>query len=146
MNLLNQPGSIDNAPQQDAEPNSDQFHRIAFDLAPIAIAFVGLDARFIKVNQSLCTLTGYTFDELAGKAVAELTHLDDRDRDVELVQAYFSQGGNAVYENEKRYVRKDGSVCWVAVTARIVNDAKGQPIHSIAVIRDISDRKAAEAQ
>ena len=145
MNWLNQTGSIDNAPQLDAEPNSDQFHRIAFDLAPIAIAFVGLDARFIKVNQSLCTLTGYTFDELAGKTVAELTHLDDRDRDAELVQAYFSQGGNAVYENEKRYVRKDGSVCWVAVTARIVNDAKGQPIHSIAVIRDISDRKAAEA-
>ena len=145
MSLLNNSGSTDNASELDAESHSDQFHSIAFDLAPIAIAFVGLDARFIKVNQSLCTLTGYAPDELTGTPVADLTHVDDRDRDAELVQSYFNQGGNAVYENEKRYLRKDGSVCWVAITARIVKDAIGKPIHSIAVIRDISDRKAAEA-
>lgn len=145
MSLLNNSGSADNALEQDADANSNQFHRIAFELAPVAIAFVGLDARFIKVNESLCTLTGYAADELIGMAVADLTHSDDRDRDARLVQAYFSQGGDAVYENEKRYVRKDGGVCWVSITARIVKDANGMPIHSIAVIRDISDRKTAVA-
>ena len=145
MSLFNNSKSTGDFPEQHAESNSDQFHRIAFDLAPVAIAFVGLDARFIKVNQSLCALTGYAADELCGMAVADLTHIDDRDRDAGLVQSYFSQGGDAVYENEKRYVRKDGGVRWVSITARIVKDANGRPIHSIAVIRDISDRKAAEA-
>ncbi len=145
MSLLHSSGSADNAPEQDADANSNQFHRIAFELAPVAIAFVGLDARFIKVNESLCTLTGYAADELIGMAVADLTHVDDRDRDARLVQAYFSQAGDAVYENEKRYVRKDGGVRWVSITARIVKSANGKPIHSIAVIRDISDRKAAVA-
>lgn len=145
MKLLNDPSLSYDVPNQDAEPGSDQFHRIAFDLAPIAIAFVGLDARFIKVNQSLCTLTGYAAGELAGMPVADLTHVDDRDRDAELVHAYFNQGGGVVYENEKRYVRKDGGIRWVSITARIVKDAIGQPTHSIAVIHDISDRKAAEA-
>ena len=86
MSLLNNSGSADNAPEQDADANSNQFHRIAFELAPVAIAFVGLDARFIKVNESLCTLTGYAADELIGMAVADLTHSDDRDRDARLVQ------------------------------------------------------------
>ena len=129
-----------------SDRHSNQFiRRIAFELAPVAIAFVGLDARFIKVNESLCTLTGYAADELIGMAVADLTHSDDRDRDAGLVQAFFSQSGNDVYENEKRYVRKDGGIRWVAITARIVKDANGQPTHSIGVIRDISDRKTAVA-
>lgn len=133
------------ASDQNADDNSNHLHRIAFDLAPVAIAFMGLDARLLKVNESFCRLVGYAADELHGMRVADLTHPDDRDRDAKLVQDYLSQGGSSVYENEKRYVRKDGSVCWVAITARIVKGDNGQPGYSIAVLHDISDRKAAES-
>src|SRR5262249_8036920 len=45
-----------------------------------------------------------------------------------------------------RYVRKDGSIVWVAVSASIQRDAAGRPLYTIAVIRDISHRKRLETE
>ena len=123
--------------------HSEQLHRIAFDLAPTGMAYLGADGIFTKVNGVMCEITGYSADELARMKVTDLTHPDDLSRDIELLDAFLS-GGTPAYENEKRYVRKDGSIRWVAVTARMVTDDAGQPLHGICVNRDIHDRKTAQ--
>jgi PAS domain S-box-containing protein len=123
--------------------HSEQLHRVAFDLAPIGMAYVGLDQRFSKVNRSMCEITGYTSDELTQMRVPDLTHPEDFDADVVRLDAFLF-GRTPTYENEKRCVRKDGGIRWVALTARMVHDAEGRSLHSIWVIRDISDRKVAQ--
>ena len=123
---------------------SEQLHRIAFDQAPIGMEYVGPDQRFMKVNARMCEISGYTEDELLRMKVSDLTHPDDVAGDTELLDAFF-RGGTPYYQNEKRDVRKDGTIRWVAVTKRMVTDEVGRPLHSIGVIRDITDRKRAEA-
>jgi len=119
---------------------SERLHRIAFDLAPAGMAYVGLDDRFTKVNETLCEITGYTAAELIGMSCSDLTLAEDLARDAELV-ATLRKGSATKYVNEKRYVRKDGSIRWVAVSASMVTDASARPLHSIRVVRDITERR-----
>lgn len=118
---------------------SEELHRISFDHSPTGIVHVSLDARFIRVNQAMCEITGYAADELRGKSIADLTHPDDAARDAELLDAYV-RGDTSFYENDKRYVRKDGSIRWVSISARMVRDAAGNPLHSVGSVRDITER------
>ena len=129
---------------EDKLRRSEQLHRIAFDLAPTGLVYCALDGRYINVNARMCEITGYTAAELLGMTIWDLTHPDDLARENELFPALLS-GGTPDYANEKRYVRKDGSSRWVAVKARLVADDTGQPLHTVSVIRDIQDRKTADA-
>src|SRR6185503_14232136 len=47
---------------------------------------------------------------------------------------------------DKRYIRKDGSIVWVAASVSIQRDAAGEPLNAIAVIRDITERKRLEGE
>jgi PAS domain S-box-containing protein len=53
-------------------------------------------------------------------------------------------GQLAVFDMEKRYIRKDGKVVWARTTANIVRDRSGRPLRYTVVIQDINARKQAE--
>jgi len=120
----------------------EQLNRIAFDLSPCGMVSIGRDGRFLKVNEAYCKITGYSAEELKRMKIAELTHPDDWRSEAPRYATYLT--GGTIFESEKRYVRKDGSLCWVVVAARMVTDAAGEPSYSIGVIQDITLRKHAE--
>ena len=122
---------------------SEELHRVFFELAAVGMAYIGLEGRFLKVNDKYCELTGYTQAELASKRALDLVHPEDRERDRKENGAYL-RGEVPQYLSEKRYLRKDGSVRWVAVHARLVREPDGRPRYSIEIINDISGRKRAE--
>ncbi|WP_332911597.1 PAS domain S-box protein [Algoriphagus boritolerans] len=94
------------------------------------------------VNSFYETITGYSTEELLQMNFVELTHPDDRERDWEL----FSQAlrGEGEYRNEKRYIKKDGSLVWVRIHMAFIKDELGKPIRTVAICEDISYRKAEE--
>ena len=120
----------------------EQLNRIAIDLSPCGMVSIGRDGRLFKVNEAYCQITGYSAEELTSMNIAELTHPDDWRSEAARFGGYLTAGTN--FECEKRYVRKDGSLCWVVVSARMVTDAGGQPSYSIGVVQDITLRKRAE--
>jgi PAS domain S-box-containing protein len=99
--------------------------------------------RFIKVNRKYCEITGYTEAELLRLTVSEITHPEDRQRNINLVRPVLS-GEQEHWQIEKRYLRKDGQTVWVLVTGSLIRDEQGRPLHTIATIQDITDRKRAE--
>ena len=122
---------------------SEARHRALLEEAPVGIAEVGLDGRWIEVNRKMLEIVGYTRDELLALTFQDITHPDDLDTDVHEARRLLA-GETTSYTLDKRYVRKDGSPVWARLTGTIVRDAGGQPTHFIAVVEDIGERRATE--
>jgi PAS domain S-box-containing protein len=123
--------------------NEEQFLTM-FDEASVGMAQADLrTGQWLRVNQKMCAITGYSAAELLRMRVPELMHPDDRQRDWEKFQRVV-RGEASDYRLEKRYVRKDGTVAWVNVNMTVIRDAAGQPVRTMATIEDITERKQAE--
>jgi PAS domain S-box-containing protein len=101
--------------------------------------------RFLRVNAAMCGFVGYSEAELLARTVFDITHPGDRHRASELLRCMVT-GELAVFDMEKRYIRKDGNVVWARVTANIIRDASGQPLRDTAVVQDMTERKQREEQ
>jgi diguanylate cyclase (GGDEF)-like protein/PAS domain S-box-containing protein len=124
---------------------AEERFRSAFDNAPIGIALVAPDGRFIKVNRALCELTGYAETALLVRSFQAITHPDDLDTDLAYVEDVLS-GRRRTYQLEKRYYHADGHVLWVMLSVSLVRDAAGQPLYFISQIADITERKWREEE
>jgi diguanylate cyclase (GGDEF)-like protein/PAS domain S-box-containing protein len=120
-----------------------QLFENAFANAPIGMALVSLDGRWLKVNESLCELLGYPEAELLMLTFQEITHADDLDADMRQVERLVAEEIDR-YTMSKRYFRKDGDEVWANLSVSLVRDEEGQPAHFIAQIEDISKRKRLE--
>jgi PAS domain S-box-containing protein len=107
------------------------------------VAHVGTDGRWLRVNDKLCEITGYSREELSGMTFQDITHPDDLGADLDQLRRLLA-GEIETYSMEKRYFRKDGSVVWINLTVSLVRGASGEPAYLIAVIEDVSRRRRAE--
>jgi two-component system, cell cycle sensor histidine kinase and response regulator CckA len=128
---------------EEAERFSAQQFGSAFEHAAIGMALVAPTGRWLKVNRSLCEITGYSAEELAQKTFQDITHPEDLDRDLAYVRRMLA-GEIRSYQMEKRYFHKDGRIVWILLSVSLVRDARGQPVHFIAQIQDITGRRLAE--
>ena len=119
---------------------SEERFRATLEHAPIGIMVTELDGRFIEVNQSICDLLGYTREELLKLTFMEITHPDDREKTRDNIQKLLD-GEISSYKLEKLYMRKDGTLVWVQVTASLLRDESGAPLNFIGQVEDISERK-----
>ncbi|HVS51996.1 MAG TPA: PAS domain S-box protein [Opitutaceae bacterium] len=121
---------------------SEERFRRAFDDAGVGMALVAPDGRWLRVNRVLCAMVGYTEAELLKKLTQDITHPDDLAPDLAHVHDLLTGRQNA-YQTEKRYFHRDGRMVWACVTVSLVRDADGRPVHFIAQIEDITERKQA---
>jgi two-component system cell cycle sensor histidine kinase/response regulator CckA len=131
---------------RDSDPSRrDTLLRGAFDDAPIGMALVSLDGRWLRVNDALCDIVGYSGDELLATDFVALTHPEDRVRGLELNRQLLS-GACARYQYEKRYVHREGHSVWASVTVALLRDGEQRSSVQLAQIQDITERvQASEA-
>jgi PAS domain S-box-containing protein len=130
---------------EEAFCESETRFRATFEQAAVGIAHVATDGRWLRVNQKLCDIVGYSREELLTKTFQDITHPDDVDADLGYMQQMLV-GQIKTYSKEKRYFRKDGSLVWVALTVSPVCEDPGKPNYFISVVEDITKRKQAEEQ
>ena len=123
---------------------SEEHFRNAFDYAAIGMALVSPEGNWLRVNRSLCEIVGYSETELLVSDFQEITHPDDLGNDLAEIYRMLS-GDILTCQLEKRYIHKLGHDVWALSSASLVRDAKGQPLHLIFQIQDITERKRAEA-
>jgi PAS domain S-box-containing protein len=124
---------------------SEERFRLTVDEAPIGMALVGPDGRFLRVNRVLCEILGYSAQELTGTTFQAITHPEDLDADLSL-SGQLARGEIARYTLEKRYIRKNGSIVDIELSASVLRGADGKPVLFISQIEDISERKRAERE
>ena len=123
----------------------EQSRRFAttYEHAMVGIAEVDAGGRRIGVNEAACAITGRSRAELIGGNIFHVLHVEDRDDDFDQYQRLVA-GEIDRYSIEKRIVRKDGRVIWVAVTSSSVRDAAGKFVYGVRIFEDITERKVAE--
>lgn len=121
---------------------AESFYRATFDRAAIGIAIVSLEGKWVKFNAKLCEILQRDAEELLGLTFQDITHPDDLNTDLGLVQKLLDGEGES-YSMEKRYLRRDQGVVWANLTVTLVR-AHGVPQHFISVVEDISSRHEAE--
>lgn len=141
------------------EDYSEQLNAV-FEQAAIGISQVGLDGQWLRVNQRLCDIVGYSRAELLAKTFQDITHAADAERDRQVVEAVLAGAPSAALE--KRYVHKDGHLVWVKITVSLVRQRQGTdralpgetsvevaqvgaPKYFVGIVEEIGDRKRTEA-
>ena len=117
----------------------------AFTHAPIGMALVDMSGRLLRVNDALCRITGYGAAEVYARSFHDLS--DPHDVDVDVLQMRELRDGLIQkYQIEKRYRHAWGHSLWVLLSVSLVRDDEGRPLHVIAQVQDISERKELEGR
>ncbi len=124
---------------------SERQFRSTFENAAVGIAHVGLEGRWLQVNQRLCAIVGYSSEELRARTFQDVTYPDDLNADLLQIERLL-RGDIQRYQLEKRYLTKDGHTVWVNLTVTLQRDERGEPAYFISIVEDVSGRKAAEAR
>jgi diguanylate cyclase (GGDEF)-like protein/PAS domain S-box-containing protein len=117
----------------------------AFTHAPIGMALVDMAGRLLRVNDALCRITGFTAERLRALPFRDLSDPDDVDVDANQSREMFD-GRIPTYQVEKRYQHAWGHSVWVLLSVSLVRDDEGRPVHIIAQVQDISERKELEGR
>jgi PAS domain S-box-containing protein len=120
----------------------DAIFRELFEGAPIGMAILALDERFLQVNTAFCKMVGYSNAELRQRTAEDITFSEDIEPGRQLAQDLLN--GTTRGTGDKRYVHQNGEVLWVSRTASIIRDEKGEPQHFLLMVEDISERKQTE--
>jgi PAS domain S-box-containing protein len=118
----------------------EELHRAALLHAPVGVAHVGLDGKWLWVNERLCALFGYSEQELCQLTFQDITYPEDLNEDLEHV-ARLMQGIDSRYAMEKRYLKKGGGTLWAKLSVTLLRDAAGVPLEFVSVVDDISEEK-----
>lgn len=145
---MNQPLPSSESPNSDISTPleialGDAIFRELFEGAPIGMAILALDERFLQVNTAFCKMVGYSNEELRQRTAEDITFGEDIEPGRQLAQSLLD--GTARYTGDKRYVHKNGEILWVSRTASIIRNDKGEPQHFLLMVEDISERKESEA-
>jgi PAS domain S-box-containing protein len=111
-----------------------------FNYSGVGMATVSLKGQWTNVNPYLLQLLGYTEEELFGLTFQDITHPDDLEADLSLIDRLLD-GTNDTYKLEKRYYHKEGYIIWAILTVSIVRKEDGQPRFFVSQIEDISATK-----
>ena len=124
----------------EARREAEERFRRAFEDAPVGMAIMDPQGRFVQVNDALVRMTGFTRAQLTSMSIAELSHPDHHAEG-------FGKGRRLVrgevpsYEIEARLIGADGHEIWVDCNVSLARDARGAPRQLIAHVVDVTDRR-----
>lgn len=121
----------------------EELFRLTFDQSPIGAAILNPEARFERVNQALCATLGYCESELLLCDLAAIIHPDDQAEISAQIGSLAAQGVDQL-SREQRWLTREGATVWVRLSAGLVRDQHGAPLHVLLQAEDVTARKATE--
>lgn len=119
--------------------------RWAFDRAGTGMALISLApnnyGRFCQVNSTFCRIVDRSSERVLAMTAQELTHPDDR-AEFENQLRRLCAGEDLMYQQEKRYLKEDGTAVWASVRVAYVGSPDGSFEYAIGQVEDITKRRA----
>jgi two-component system cell cycle sensor histidine kinase/response regulator CckA len=130
---------------EDALRAAEQLFRRAFDDAPIGMALIDLEGRWLRLNRAICQMLGRSEQDLRSTRLTDLNHPDDRRLDRPLIKELLS-GRRRSFSLEKRYVHADGRLIHALVHVSLMHGDGEQPLYFLYQLVDVTERRRAEAE
>jgi PAS domain S-box-containing protein len=130
--------------EETLKESEEKFRKI-FEESPFCMVMTGKDFGIIRANQSFCNMIGYNEEELKSFTFRDFTHPDHIANDEISLLRLIAQE-ISIYNTDKRYIRKDGSVIWGSTTISILRDNRGEVQLFLAMVEDITSRKKAHSE
>jgi PAS domain S-box-containing protein len=117
---------------------SEARYRTLFEYAPDGIVIANSESFYIDANVSICRMLGYTHKEMIGLHASDIVS----NTEIRHIGPALSEiNGKSDHHREWQFRRKDGSAFEAEVIATMMPDG-----NLMGLIRDITERKQAEAQ
>ncbi|WP_417730649.1 GAF domain-containing protein [Rosistilla oblonga] len=111
---------------------------------PDALLMTGLDRNITHFSRGACRMFQYDADEVLGKSTSIL--YADRSDFERMAEERFHIAADEKFEaTEVQWRRKSGATFVGEMVGKVIRDERDQPLGFLALIRDITDRKRAEA-
>jgi PAS domain S-box-containing protein len=129
--------------EEDLMESAERF-RSTFEQAAVGMCHVRADGSFLRVNEQLCRMLGYSREDLGGRTFRDVTFPDDLASAAEALDSILADRAQT-HTFEMRLCGKDGAPIWVLVTLSPAREASGSIAYLIAVIQDVTlSHRAAE--
>jgi PAS domain S-box-containing protein len=135
--------AIDNARLHDRAERSLSLLDTVFSTAPVGLALVDRDLRFVRVNETFAAFNARPIDDLVGRTVPELLHAADLPEET-VVPSYrhVLDTGEPVLDRELTTPAADGAVRHWNLSFTPVMLADGTVSGVIVVVLDVTERRA----
>jgi len=115
----------------------------AFKASPIGIAVESLEGQPVFVNSALCSMLGFSEQELLDKHCVDFSPPGDAEKDWALFQQ-LRTGSINHYSLDKRYFRRDGSIMWGRLTISMMRH--GETPLVLAMVQDITNERTVQEE
>ncbi|WP_167568747.1 PAS domain S-box protein [Brevibacillus migulae] len=117
----------------------------AIQYSPIGMALLSAEGKWLMINRVLCSMLGYTENELMALSLKEITHPEDIPLQLDHIIAYQAKMDDG-YQVEKRLIHKKGYHLWTMVSASIVKDENQEQNYIFMQVINQTEQKRSEAQ
>jgi PAS domain S-box-containing protein len=122
-----------------------EWFRSSFERSGVATAISSIEGHFLRVNPAMCRFLGRSQEELIKLSWVEVTHPQDRET-IRAARDRIRAGQIPSIHLEERFLHRDGSVLWGALTLSFIHDANQRSGRIVEQIVNITDRKKAEEE
>jgi PAS domain S-box-containing protein len=130
---------------QPLRTHSNQLFQRLFEQASLGIAVEDQDGKLLLANPALCSMLGYSDNEMCGMSCSAFANPEDSADELTLFQQ-LRAGVIDQYSMEKRYVRKDGARRWGHLNVSLLKNGNEGPSPLVfALVEDITERRRIEA-
>ena len=128
---------------QDALRQTEEKYRNIFENATEGIFQISPRGRFISANPSLALIHGY---ESPGELISSRSNVADFFVYPDILASFTRMLNHKNYMSnfETQIRKKDGSILWISINARVVRGAEGKVLYYEGTMQDITERKEAE--
>ena len=129
----------------DAIHRSEERYRLLAENATDIIAQMDATGAITFITPACEAVLGYAPEEMVGQRPIEIMHPEDAPRIRAIMERQIATGPSAdPITLQYRAQHKNGEWIWIEGQPTVIFDARGRPVASQDVVRDITERKAAE--
>lgn len=124
---------------------NEELLRVSFENAPVGMATLDLEGKFLTVNQNICRTYGYAPEELLQISAIDITHPNSIELTLASLRKLFV-GEICNLALEKQYIHKNGTIIDAISRVSLIRGIENNPIQFVVSVEDVTEKHQNEAK